>query len=126
MSAHEDNKAEQDGDTRVLPPLLATDSPRSAAESVRLARKRIRLVDQEIEALAALQDRLDVLDHDVLAGIVSCGVDANKSGVRWHVRSPIGHDNSHIDGHGTYTLLRSFCACRIGSGGGAVVYWFMS
>jgi hypothetical protein len=55
-STHKKHKARQDGDARVLPPLLAAHAARAAAERVRLPRERVRLVDEQVEALAALQD----------------------------------------------------------------------
>lgn len=70
-STHDDDNTCEDGDFRVLPPLLAAHGTRSAAERVRLTRERVSLVDEEVKALAALQDRVDVLHHDVLAVSVS-------------------------------------------------------
>ena len=40
--------------------------PRPAAERRRLPRHHVRLVDQQLDALAAREDLLDVLHHDVL------------------------------------------------------------
>lgn len=66
---HHAHYSRQDRDLRVLPPLLSPDAPCAPPEGICLARKSIGLVHEEVEALAALQDRVDVLDHDVLAAI---------------------------------------------------------
>lgn len=68
---HKTDDTGEDGDTGVLPPLLAADLARPTAEGVRLARERVGLVDEKVETLAALQDRVDVLHHDVLPVTVS-------------------------------------------------------
>lgn len=64
---HDDNSTKQNGYPGVLPPLLSTHAPSSAAESIRLTGQRVRFVHQEIEPFPSLQDGVDVLDHDVLS-----------------------------------------------------------
>ena len=64
---HHDYDPGQERYPRVLPPLLPPHAPRPAPERVRLARERVGLVHEQVEALAPLQDRVDVLDHDVFA-----------------------------------------------------------
>lgn len=60
------NEHTQRHDLRIAPPHLATDVARPAAECGGLARHDVGLVDEQLDALAAAQDLLHVLDHDVL------------------------------------------------------------
>ena len=60
-----DNDAEGD-DLAVLPPHLPADGACAAAEGGRLGGHGVGLVDEELDALAAAEDLLDVLDHNVL------------------------------------------------------------
>jgi len=65
----EDHQSDEDAESKdalVFPPHLAPYGTCSAAEGRRLARHGIRLVHEQLDALPAAEDLLDVLDHDVL------------------------------------------------------------
>jgi hypothetical protein len=66
-STHHTNNTRQGHDPNIAPPLLSPDRSGSSSESVRLSRERVRLVHEQIQALSSLQDRVNVLDHDIFA-----------------------------------------------------------
>lgn len=66
LTHHPDNTC-QGHDSHISPPLLTPDISCSASESVCLSSQSVRLVHQKIQALSSLQDRVDVLNHDILA-----------------------------------------------------------
>jgi hypothetical protein len=75
------DKEAEDENARVLPPHLATRGAGTAAERVRLAGHGICLVHEELDALTAREDLLDVLDHD-LADLAQLGLRAGERIVR--------------------------------------------
>ena len=83
-STYHADYARQRHDPDVAPPLLSSDRPGPASESVRLSCESIRLVDQQVETFSSLQNRVDVLHHDVFAarqrcsGYVSCYPNAKR------------------------------------------------
>jgi hypothetical protein len=52
---------------RVFPPHRPANTPCSPSESRALRRQSIAPVDQQVETFTALQDGVDVLDHNVFA-----------------------------------------------------------
>ena len=63
------HQSDEDAETEnalVFPPHLASHRAGTTTEGRCLARHGVRLVHQQLDALPAAQDLLDVLDHDVL------------------------------------------------------------
>ena len=89
--------------------------PRTSPERGRLRRHRVRLVDEELNALAAAKYLLDVLDHDIFDVVELCLgarnlVDGRVGVVRMHEGCNCGREGA----------LKAVCRCRArhGRGGG--------
>lgn len=65
-TTHQPDRNTQQHDLLVPPELLAAHRPCSPPERRCLVRHLVRLVDEQLDALATGQDLLDVLHHDVL------------------------------------------------------------